>query len=579
MLTRRGAATVRRAHQVTSDSIRFGRGTDNEVVLPDIRVGLSAAVLHRRPEGLFIEQVGDTPLRHNGSTIRVAQLNPGDVIQIGPYEIALSAPPEGLDAAFSVELVQPMGDAMQRLTRQSRIGLERTHLSKRRASWALFLALIALCIAAPIIAYEYGGKARSPTVVASGGGAAGVSRASWNPGELSNQHRYFAKDCGTCHQSAFTEVKDSACMTCHSGIGNHIAQTGGSGLEQVRARLQQSRCADCHVEHRGINSLVIREGALCIDCHRSLAETAPKAGILDVGDFPQNHPQFRATVVANPVAPTFTKVSLEGTLQPADHPGLHFSHAAHLVPQGFPVLGYKPLGCADCHKPEPSGQGFQPITFKADCQRCHYENLTVDAILPGKVLPHGDDKGVANMVEGFYASLVVERGVPQSQNSAVERRLPGAAASAPLPQDARAWVKQKTREALAIIYDPKRGCFECHLPDSSKGPFRVAPVVMRTRFFPAARFDHAKHAAVSCDDCHAARQARSSADVLIPGKERCVTCHGTENASFRAQSTCLTCHIFHRQDLGPMRKTVGLPAAGAREADLALPTATTGAKP
>jgi predicted CXXCH cytochrome family protein len=573
VLTRRGAALMRRAHRVSGDSIRFGRGTDNEVALSDLRVGLSAAALHRRGDGLFIEQTGDTPLRMNGASIRSAPVAPGEAILIGPYRIEFGAPPEGVDAAFSVELAQPIGDALQRLTRQSRTRLDQTRLSKRALSWALVVTVIALCLAAPIIAYEIGAPATAPTAVAPGSGMAGTFRASWNPGAISNQHRYFAQQCATCHRRAFTEVPDGACLTCHSAIGNHVPPRAGPGLRRVRARLQRSRCADCHVEHRGINGLVIREAALCVDCHRTLARTAPQAGLLDVSGFPRGHPQFRATVVAaanagagNTARARLIKVLLGGAPKPADHPGLHFSHNDHLRPQGFPVLGYKPLRCKDCHVPAPGGQDFLPITYKAQCERCH--RLTFDAALPWRQVPHGDDKGVAAAVEGFYAAFVIAHGIPQSAGGpAITRLIPGTAAPAPAPapQTAREWVAQKTREALAVIFDPKRGCFECHFRAAKGGPFRVAPVVMLTRFLPAARFNHAKHAAVPCEDCHAARAAQSSADVLIPGIKRCTTCHGAENASFRTRSTCTSCHIFHRREFGPMRRAGALRAEGAAE--------------
>lgn len=563
VLTRRGAALMQRSHRVSGDSIRFGRGTDNEVALPDIRVGLSAAALYQRADGLFIEQTGDTPLRMNNASIHGARVGPGDAILIGPYRVEIVTPPEGIEAAFSVELVQPIGNALEVLARKSRIGLEQTHLSKRRLSWALFVAVIALCLAVPILAYEIGGPATAPTAVPPGGGVAGTFRASWNPGTLSNQHRFFAQSCGTCHRGAFVAVQDSACLTCHSAIGNHIAPMAGLGLRTIRARLQQSRCADCHVEHRGLNGLVIRQAALCVDCHRTLARSAPKAGILDVSGFPNGHPQFRATVVASAGKPSFINVSLGGAPKPADHPGLHFSHRDHLRPEGFPVLGYKPLVCKNCHVPAPGGQDFLPITYKAQCQRCH--RLTFDAALPWQAVPHGDDKGVATAVEGFYAALVVAQGVPQDTGTpAIARLIPGTAAPAPLPQPqtARQWVARKTKEALRVVFDPKRGCFECHFRDAAKGAFRVAPVRMLTRFLPAARFNHRKHAAVPCEECHAARRSHSSADVLIPGKERCTTCHGAENASFQAQSTCTSCHIFHRTEFGPMRRAAGPRAAG-----------------
>ena len=69
-LTRRGAAVIRKSQIVTGQSIRFGRGTDNEVPLPDIRVELAAAAISQRAEGLFIEKLGDAPLLVRGSTAK-----------------------------------------------------------------------------------------------------------------------------------------------------------------------------------------------------------------------------------------------------------------------------------------------------------------------------------------------------------------------------------------------------------------------------------------------------------------------------------------------------------------------------
>jgi hypothetical protein len=148
-LTRRGAAVMRKSHTVTGETIRFGRGTDNEVPLPDIRVELTAAVLRQRSDGLFIERLGDSPLRVNGGTTGATVVGPGDEILIGPYKIVLSSPPDGLDAALSVELVQGVGDSLQRLMAESRIGLDQTGLSKRRMSWMLFAALTILCLVVP----------------------------------------------------------------------------------------------------------------------------------------------------------------------------------------------------------------------------------------------------------------------------------------------------------------------------------------------------------------------------------------------------------------------------------------------
>jgi predicted CXXCH cytochrome family protein len=559
VLTRRGAAVMRRSTVVTADSVRFGRGTGNEVPLADIRVELQAATLYQRDGGLFIERSGTVPLHVRGQQTNAAEVRPGDEILIGPFRLTMTPPSAGSDAALSVELVQPMGDALQRLLGDSRIGLQRTTLNKRVASWSLFVIFALLCLAAPIAAYSVGKVAtlQNPPP------ARGLLRfinLSWNPGELSNTHRFFAEDCATCHREAFARVPDDACLACHSGIGSHVAATAATVIGPFHQALDNTRCTDCHVEHRGARGLIIQNPALCTDCHRALSEQAPQAEVRDVIDFPKGHPQFRVTVVADAAQQRFVRKPVDASPPPVDHPNLNFSHAAHLVENGFPVLGYKPLVCNDCHVAEPSGQNFLPITYKGQCQRCH--ELNFDVGLPWKTVPHGDDKIVVQTVHDFYAGQVLQRGIPQSTPPGSERQVPGAPAAAPAePQrdDARAWVDRKTKAALDIVFfDAKRGCAYCHTTERGGDTLKVQPVILRSRFLPAANFDHSKHSAMLCGDCHDARHAETSGQVLIPGIQNCVKCHGAADAELKAASTCTSCHDFHREQFGPMRSAASV---------------------
>ncbi len=213
--------------------------------------------------------------------------------------------------------------------------------------------------------------------------------------------------------------------------------------------------------------------------------------------------------------------------------------------------------CADCHVPEPGGQGFFAITYKGQCQSCHA--LKFDAELPWKEVPHGSDERVEAEIEGFYATIAVERGVSLPPAPEIERLVPGRSAAPPSePPGRRAWVRQQTAQALEIVFDEKRGCFYCHIPDLTRGQFRVASVMLLTRFLAPARFDHAKHAPIECGDCHDARHSQASSDILVPGKGRCVSCHGAETASFKTQSTCTSCHVFHRQEFGQMRQAMAV---------------------
>jgi hypothetical protein len=577
VLTRRGAAVMRRSLRASAPRIGLGRGTDNEVPLADIRVGLHVAALSPRLDGMSIEKLGTSPLTVNGRIVESAPINPGDEILLGPYRIEVLAPPEGCDGAIQIELAQPMGGALERVTTTARIGLARTGASKRVYAWSGFLVIAAVCLAAPIIVFGSGltlpwhRDAANPVVPK-------LIGLSWDTGEFSNSHRFFAADCATCHQGAFTRVADNACLACHAKVGNHVEH--GVQLGAVGDELSSLRCISCHTEHRGIEGSVIRTAGLCLDCHRNLAETAPAAGIKNVDGFPKGHPQFRATVVADAVRNTTTRVELGTSPPPLDHPGLKFSHMAHLVSGGFPALHYREMTCSDCHVPEPSGQSFLPITYKNQCQRCH--ELTFDKVAlpwPDAKVPHGDDKGVIAAVWNYYASLALQGGKDAAATPAaspIERRgagMPASPVSSPAPADTIAWVTEKSATALRVVFDDKRGCAYCHfgtgpegafdankvlanaLPPKADAPHVVAAVELRTRFLPEARFDHTQHRGMTCTDCHASRQAQMSGEILIPGIDTCVRCHGTENAELRAQSTCITCHVFHRSERGPMRMT------------------------
>jgi predicted CXXCH cytochrome family protein len=565
-LTRRGAAVMRRSHTATGQSIRLGRATGNEVQLPDIRVQLEAAALSQRADGLLVERLGDLPLRVNGVTINAAPVRPGDEILIGPYKLILSEPPAGFDAAFSIELVDPPGDALLRLTAGSRVRLDQTGVSKRRASWIAFLVLLIVCLAVPVGIYLHSSPTKNGAL-GPGAGGSGFLAVAWSPGETSIAHRYFENQCVACHQSPFAAVQDSACLTCHSGIGGHIpASSEIAG--PARSTLERMRCADCHQEHRGARGLVIQAGALCQSCHRSLAETAPDLGLRDVHDFSiGGHPQFRVTLVDAGPQPKLVRVDLGAQPKPTDHPGLVFSHAAHLVKAGFPKLGIKPMMCSDCHIAEPSGQGFLPITFEGQCRRCHA--LKFDAgqaqnslyLRQNPEVPHGDAGRVRAFVEGFFSSLALRGGVEEPQAPEIVRRVPGTpfAPTEAQRREAEDWVAQKAKETLAIVYfEPKRGCAFCHRVERHDDSLSIAPVKLLTRFLSPARFDHARHQPVACLDCHAAARSEASSDVLIPGIATCVRCHGTETARFATPSTCISCHVFHRHELGPMRPSIAM---------------------
>src|ERR1051325_3442509 len=584
-LTRRGGAPIRRSRTVEAERIRFGRAPDSEVRLEDLRIELQAASLSRRGDHLTIDRLGSLPVLVNGRPVETAALKSGDTIDIGPCRIQITEPSADFDAAFDYELTQHAGDAVGELEAQTR-GLQTTRLSKRAASWIGFLLIFLVLLVAPIAVY-YSGllqvRQAQPQKADSGLGAAKVLALSWNPGEVSNPHRFFVEDCTTCHRNAFSWVPDNACLGCHAKVGHHAEAKADIG--PLRKTLDTTRCTTCHEEHRGVRGTIIASDGLCLDCHRGLSQQAPAAGVRDVKGFPSGHPQFRVTLVGdNPEKPN--RVELGGNPAPMDRPGLKFPHKKHLDTKDKTVLGDRRVqDCSDCHKLEPGGLGFQAITYNGQCQRCH--ELTFDRAdlpWPNAKVPHGDDVGVVAAVWNYYAGKALQGVLTETQGQAPSpaRRAPGSAASAAAPPsgDVKSWVTQKADAALrAVVLDKDRGCGYCHSSTAQDGAFDIdkilagaiasptqqaepfiARVSLRTRFLPQARFNHSKHAAMACDACHTeARKTDSSSTVMIPGVDNCVGCHGAEDASLRAGSTCISCHAFHRDDFGPMRSAAAKP--------------------
>lgn len=70
--------------------IRFGRSSDNEVVLPDYSVSRRHAILHREPDGFYIaDQNSTNGVVVNGKNVQRSIVRAGDLIKIGIFEITV----------------------------------------------------------------------------------------------------------------------------------------------------------------------------------------------------------------------------------------------------------------------------------------------------------------------------------------------------------------------------------------------------------------------------------------------------------------------------------------------------------
>ena len=78
------------------DELRLGRGSDNDVVLPDFSVSRKHAALRQEGGGWFLYDLKSTNgVQVNGVTVKKAPVQSGDRLKIGIFEFAVEGEPEG----------------------------------------------------------------------------------------------------------------------------------------------------------------------------------------------------------------------------------------------------------------------------------------------------------------------------------------------------------------------------------------------------------------------------------------------------------------------------------------------------
>jgi hypothetical protein len=262
----------------------------------------------------------------------------------------------------------------------------------------------------------------------------------------------------------------------------------------------------------------------------------PPRGYTQVfSSFWNGHPEFQLT-----------------TAKPRDPDVLRFNHQRHFAADIPSVNGQK-LDCNYCHKPNPDGRFYQRISFAANCQTCH--SLQFDAKNPELRIPHGD----VALARTFLRTLPAQ----YADYARLKKGITG-------DNETRSFVAQqikqlrdqfRTGEELerAVFftsdpYKPQRqlgaasranftGCAFCHdvKPVQNAAPAIAKPILI-DRWMLQSDFDHAKHVSIKCDDCHHAMQSRETADVLMPTKANCITCHSPQG---RVAAECITCHTYH----------------------------------
>lgn len=441
----------------------------------------------------------------------------------------------------------------------------------------LFIGILALFLIVPIMSLMSDDTAKilraSPL----------PSDNAWITGKLSKAHQIpdLNQNCQACHVKAFEVVQDDSCISCHSDTNHHFDRS----VHDV-AKLDNARCASCHIEHDEPSNIVQHNDKLCVACHEDMsANGAVDTQLVDVDSFGKEqvsggdvpHPSFKVSMLepqgkADAMTWSIRRVSLAD--KPLEKSNLIFPHDVHLNPQGIDApSGTEVLACNDCHVTDDAGKLMQPVTMENNCRSCH--TLVFDPDAPNREVPHGDPDTVLLTLEEYYSREFLRDSLgrtpsPQEVRDFILRR-PGGTVARRQEQAlnlASPWGKANSVAQEIFEKTTCKTCHEISIDDSDKylSKWRVDPIRLTKQWMPKSEFDHYRHRTSDCSLCHAASTSEQSSDVLMPNLDNCETCHtGARTHENKSPSSCVTCHQFHmpeqqdwstRLDLGAARKLV-----------------------
>ena len=270
---------------------------------------------------------------------------------------------------------------------------------------------------------------------------------------------------------------------------------------------------------------------------QSLLTSAPTPIIHHFAD---DHPQFR-----------FVTEKLR------DLDTLKFNHALHLTDATIPKLpGGEKLDCTFCHQPDAAGAFMKPVAFEKNCRVCH--SLQFDPETPQLMLPHGSAEFVSAFLRSLpkqYLDLATRENLTDA-NGFVEKKLAGLRSQFGSGEDLERRIFFSTATVgpeaqIGSLSGGTRavfpGCAYCHeVKTAASGSPQITKPVMPERWLAQAKFNHAKHAGITCAQCHNAAHSKDTADIILPPKETCVICHSPCGG---VADSCAECHTYHQPQI------------------------------
>ena len=383
------------------------------------------------------------------------------------------------------------------------------------------------------------------------------------PGPVSKQHVIFGDHCEKCHEQkagSWGRVADAKCLSCHDGPAHSLQTVHFSGNIQKQAvngtmvDVNTPNCVTCHTEHQGHLQLARINDGHCTQCHGDLERKDGKPPTIEphIENFEDKHPEWEVLRVGR-----------------TDDTPYRLNHNLHteldIWPDDVKLAATKnrTVLCNECHVPEKDGTHFQPITFNANCIKCHDMGKKFSpAIEPfGKIkFTHGDPKLVLAEIKSAVAGYLLQNGgEPALLNtkSKPDGDDDGDSKTAPAKVDKRTaeeWVHDKTAEVTKPLFFPEsrdksqKSCLKCHVVSAAaEGVIEISTRKIPTDWLPKSIFKHHTHRVLDCLSCHTqALNSKFTSDVLLPGIENCKQCHSQSSGG---RSDCAECHQYHDRKL------------------------------
>ena len=542
--------------ELAAGEITIGSAPDQLIQLRGGSIARQHAVLQHKGGKLSVNCVTKgTTVTVRGENVSKAELSVGDELLFESHRLQIVAAPSGFDAAAELTIDQELQDHAFETAYVT--DLSQTVLAKRGPAYLLSLIVILMAFAYPFSAYLMRDTASSDPVSQAGPHEGDYF---WSSGPLLPAHQVeIGDDCSACHKQAFQQVPDNACVECHQGTNDHYS-------EQVKNHMAMgvTQCQSCHKEHNEPGMMIVESDQLCVDCHQSALKDLPgSAPIAAVKGFDtRSHPEFKLNFLLPSVVSKGTGIGVNwlserhefGSAQ-QEASNLKFPHDVHLdIDKVQTANTGEGMVCSDCHTLKSDKEHFEPISMEQHCSACH--DLTFDSAQPDRQLPHGEPNAVVQTIEEHFVKVYADPAFKENSQGR-KRRRPGQEERIQHCTDTAFNCGMQRAVTEAKIQFTQRGCVTCHEVSDNQGDdiyarWQVLPVKITPDWYVSGTFDHASHLTQRgqsevevCSSCHDAKASHVSNDVMIPGMENCLQCHGDVAAEEKVIVNCVSCHAFH----------------------------------